>query len=131
MRKKILLIEDDADASMMLEKVLNKAGYEVQVFHEGKDIVEERFKLPDLFILDNSLPTIEGIALCKYLRLKPLTKKIPIIIISGSDHIEERSWMAGANHFLAKPLDVKQLLATIGLYLPVLMLSVADNNPTG
>ncbi len=104
---------------MMLQILLNKAGYDVEAFHEGKDIVENNFQIPDLFILDNSLPTIEGVALCKYLRLKPFTRDIPIIIISGSEHIEARSSMAGANYFLPKPLDVKQLLAIVRLCLPV------------
>lgn len=118
MRKKILLIEDDCDASIMLQKILTNAGYAVDVLRDGRDIVEGKFNAPDLFILDNRLPGIEGVAICKYLRIKPVTNQTPIIIISGNDDIEGRSNTAGANLFLAKPLDAGVLLDAVKTYLP-------------
>ena len=118
MRKKILLIEDDLDTSIVLQRILSKAGYAVEVLHDGRDIVGGKFNLPDLFILDNRLPGIEGVAICKYLRIKPFTSQIPVIIISGNDHLEGRSNTAGANLFLAKPLDAQALLNAVKTYLP-------------
>ena len=117
MQKKILLIEDDFDAAKMLKKILTKAGYVVDVLHEGRDIVEGKFNTPDLFILDNKLPGIEGVAICKYLRIKPVTRQIPVIIISGNDHLAERSNIAGANIFMAKPLDACALLDAVKTHL--------------
>lgn len=113
MSKKILLIEDDADFCFILKNVLTKAGYTVGSLHEGKSIVERDFLLPDMFILDNYIPTIDGIALCKYLKLQAKTKDIPVIIVSGNHQIKHKANKAGAAVFLGKPFRADELLKLI------------------
>lgn len=113
MSKTITLVEDDIDAAFILKRILVKAGYNVNTLPEGKDIVEDRLTIPDVFILDNYMPTIHGVALCKYLKLKSKTKKIPVIIISGSHHVEKRAKAAGAAFFLKKPFHADELLMRI------------------
>jgi two-component system phosphate regulon response regulator PhoB len=110
MRKKITLVEDDADASLIIHKVLSDAGYDVATFSEGTPLVENNFPVPDMFILDNFMPTIHGIALCKFLKLKADTKSIPILIISANQQLKDKAKDAGAAFFLGKPFHSQELL---------------------
>ena len=107
------MVEDDIDAAVVLEKILLKAGYQVNVLPEGSAIVEAGYQFPDMFILDNYMPTIHGVALCKYLRLKPETANIPVIIISGEPHVGLRATAAGASSFISKPFDADKLIAEV------------------
>ncbi|HYE22389.1 MAG TPA: response regulator [Verrucomicrobiae bacterium] len=66
--KRILIIENDSDMLFMLDRALNDAGYTVEACKVGSGIVEHKHTWPDLFILDKELPTIDGIAVCKFLR---------------------------------------------------------------
>jgi DNA-binding response OmpR family regulator len=117
MQKKIVLIEDDSDASVMLKRSLTKAGYNVVTLNEGTCIVNGNYGDADLFILDNSIPTIDGLALCKYLRVKNATRHTPVIIVSGNHNIREKARAAGANEFLPKPFATEQLLHLIDTFL--------------
>ncbi|HEY0653496.1 MAG TPA: response regulator [Chryseosolibacter sp.] len=110
MLKRVMLIEDDLDAAFMLQQNLSRAGYDVDCLNEGNLIVERRFPLPDIFILDNGLPTINGIALCKYLKLQPDLKDIPILVISANYDIRDKAYNAGATAFLNKPFAIQEIL---------------------
>lgn len=113
MSKKITLVEDDEDSSLMLQKVLSNAGYIVESLPEGTSIVGNNFSVPDMFILDNFMPTIHGIALCKYLKLQAMTKSIPVIIISANKQIQQKATAAGAAFFLGKPFHINELLKVV------------------
>lgn len=117
MTKKILVAEDNSDSLHMLQTILNNAGYTVEAVAAGNSIVENKFDPPDLYILDKNMPTIDGLALCKYLRLKPETRAIPIILISGNQELEARAKEVGANEFLSKPFSVHTLLALVNKQL--------------
>ena len=80
--KRVLLVEDDRDVSDIIQNHFAKAGYAVESLTEGRSIVERRFERPDVFIFDNGLPVIDGIALCKYLKLQDDLSHIPVLIIS-------------------------------------------------
>ena len=111
--KKILLAEDDPDIRFILNMVLKDAGYEVETLPTGSAIVERRNEWPDLFILDKALPTIDGLALCKYLKIKKETKDIPIIMISSYHKLKRKATEVGVDDFLEKPFDLKVLLRQI------------------
>ena len=113
MVKKILLAEDDADIRFILNMVLNEAGYEVQPLPSGSGIVEGRREWPDLFILDKALPTIDGLAICKYLKVQKETKDIPIIMISSYHKLKSKARDIGVDDFLEKPFDLKDLLKVV------------------
>jgi DNA-binding response OmpR family regulator len=113
MVKKILLAEDDADIRFILNLVLNEAGYQVEPLSAGNTIVEGRHEWPDLFILDKVLPTIDGLALCKYLKIKEETKDIPIIMISSYHKLKSKAQEIGVDDFIEKPFDLKVLLQKV------------------
>jgi DNA-binding response OmpR family regulator len=113
MMKKIVIAEDDQDILFILDMILNDAGYKVQTLKEGSAIVEGKLDVPDLFILDKEMPLIDGLAICKYLKLQNATKNIPIIMISAYHKLKKRARQVGVNAFIEKPFDIKHLLETI------------------
>lgn len=117
MAKKILIAEDDKDILFILDMILNDAGYSVEPLPEGSSIVDRKKDWPDLFILDKHLPTIDGLALCKYLKLNEDTKDIPIIMISSYHKLKKKAREAGVDDFLEKPFHLKDLLKTVGKYI--------------
>jgi DNA-binding response OmpR family regulator len=114
---KVLVMDDDTDLLLLLQMVLGKAGYEVKCFSEGISIVNNKYSTPDLFIIDKGMNVIDGIAICKFLKLKKETQCIPVLMISGEEY-KEKALKAGADYFLNKPLNVSTLLRVIESLLP-------------
>jgi DNA-binding response OmpR family regulator len=115
--KKIIVAEDDQDILFILDMILNDAGYQVQPMSDGASIVSGQKEWPDLFILDKDMPKIDGLAICKYLRLNEHTKNTPIIMISAYHKLKKKAREAGVNDFLEKPFEIKTLLDTVGKYV--------------
>ncbi len=113
MVKKILLAENDPDIRFILNHVLEVAGYQVEPLPAGETIVERKQEWPDLFILDQSLPVIDGLALCKYLKIKEETKNIPIIMMSSYHKARSKARKIGVDDFLEKPFDLERLLKLV------------------
>lgn len=113
MQQKIVLIEDDADTCHILEKILTTAGYSVQTYSEGRHALEPNFTKPDLFLLDNHMPSIDGVALCKFLKIRENTRSVPIILTSGNHLIKNKAMKAGASAFLEKPFKPQTLLDAV------------------
>ena len=113
MKKKILLADDDPDTLLLLRKILTDKGYEVECIDNASNIVSGRIhEWPDLFILDKEMKLIDGIAICKFLRLHKIAKHIPIVMISGFD-CRSRAMTAGVDYYIDKPFDVAELLEAI------------------
>lgn len=111
--RRILLIEDDADARLLFKRVLSDAGYTVDALPEGNSFINFNWTLPDLFILDNCMPTIDGVALTKYLKVKKQTSEIPVLIVSANPVIATKAKKAGASGFIAKPFEAHVFLETV------------------
>lgn len=119
MTKKILLADDDSDIRFILKTVLDQAGYQVEPLSSGKTIVEGNREWPDLFILDKSLPTIDGLAICKYLKLNEETRNIPIIMMSSYHKLRSKARKIGVDAFIEKPFDLKDLLDLVKKHVSV------------
>lgn len=111
-RKRITVIENDPDSLYILKQVLESRGYRVNALANGDGIFDNVMQMPHLFILGRNLPTIDGVAICKYLRLQQLTKHIPVIIISAHPY-KEKAIRAGVNVYLTKPFNVKTLVDAV------------------
>jgi CheY-like chemotaxis protein len=116
MKKRILIAEDDLDILFTLNMMLENAGYEVELSANGTYIIEGNYHYPDLFLLDKRIPDMDGLEVCRQLRIKPECKDIPIIIISASPKFGPQALNAGANDFLEKPFQMKDLLQMVGKY---------------
>ena len=117
MKKKILITDDDPGLQDMFKIILEKAGYSVKVLTNGNEILQNNFLLPDLFLLDKQLSGIDGIDICKYLKSKKRTCHIPVIMVSANPNIGALSEQAGADDYIEKPFQVKDLLKIIEHYI--------------
>jgi DNA-binding response OmpR family regulator len=110
MEKRVLLIEDDRDFAHSFKQTLFNAGYNVECFSEGTPIVERKFEVPDIFIFDIDLPTIDGVALCKFLKIQTDLKRIPILLVSQSNYDLNKGLNAGADAFFTMPFSSREML---------------------
>ena len=117
MKKKILLIEDEPDLVETTTFRLEKAGYEVIKAFDGKTALDLLGKvMPDLIILDLLLPKISGYDVCKKIKEDSKLKDVPIVLFTASllRDISEKTKELGANDYIAKPFEAKELLEKVG-----------------
>lgn len=117
MKTKIYLVDDDPSVRDIFRIILSGAGYEVRMFESGKDLFNNADVLPDLFILDQKLPDMDGLEICRGIKGNSKTKHIPVIIISATPDLEIYVKEACADDYLKKPLTKKDLLSTIEKYI--------------
>lgn len=113
MAKKILIADDDPAIVEAVTLILEEFGYEVNGTGDGQTIYKLDKKFPDLLLLDIWMSGENGRDICKYLKANPMTKKIPVIIISASRDIKKSAVESGADDFLAKPFAMYELLEKI------------------
>ena len=104
-----LVVDDTRIAATTIAQALNLLGYQVQVAYSPRAAIESLFKrMPDVILLDINMPGIDGVEVCRYLRRDPPTEKVPIVAMSSEVEEEtvDRVYEAGANAFLAKPIDI-------------------------
>uniref|UniRef100_UPI0002250D7A Response regulator receiver n=1 Tax=Chloroflexus aurantiacus (strain ATCC 29366 / DSM 635 / J-10-fl) TaxID=324602 RepID=UPI0002250D7A len=109
----LLIVDDDDTVAEMLELVLRGAGYEVRRAASGEEALQQIYKnLPDALICDVLLPGIDGYTLCKRVRQHPLTKTLPILMLTAQGDISAKiaGFEAGANDYLAKPFEPQELV---------------------
>ncbi len=118
-KAKILVIEDNEDTRRFLQQVLSKE-YEVLVADNavlGIDFA--RNQNPDLILLDIMLPHLSGLDACQLLKKDEKTSRIPIIFLSAKSKVSDITnglWL-GADDYIPKPFDSKQILKSIALTL--------------
>lgn len=113
---KILIIDDNENNLKILKLLLEKEGYNVDILSDGT----KAFKLideikPDLIILDIMMPNIDGFEICRIIKSDEKTYKIPIIIITALNDLEDKlkGIELGADEFLTKPINRRELLTRV------------------
>ena len=109
---RILVIEDDAAISRVLQLELEHEGYDVTVARDGLSGLELALKEPDLVLLDLMLPRMDGMEVCKRVRAK---SRVPIIMLTAKDRVPDRvaGLDIGADDYLTKPFSTDELLARV------------------
>lgn len=117
-RKTIMVADDDQDILDMLTTVLIYNGYHVHTSFNGEtlDALTED-TLPDLLLLDIWMSGLNGRDVCIALKGRELTKNLPIVLISANHDIAQVALEAGADGYVAKPFNIKQLLDVVKLHL--------------
>ncbi|RYY22847.1 MAG: response regulator [Chitinophagaceae bacterium] len=115
--KKILITEDDPAIMDVLTLILTSNNMTVFCYTNGAALLENRFEIPDLFLIDKQLSGVDGLDICRHLKSQDLTRNIPIIVLSASPHVHGQSVEAGADEFLEKPFSNKNLLLTVRKHL--------------
>ncbi len=116
-RKKILIADDDPAIVDAVQLMLELYDYEVSTTVDGETIFKMEKEYPDLLLLDIWMSGQDGREICKYLKNNPLTKHIPIIMISASRDIIQSAKDAGADDFITKPFQMDELLTMIAKYI--------------
>ena len=115
-QKKILLV-DDSDMILMMEKmILGPEPYELLTASNGADAVERAAaEGPDLILLDVVMPKMSGVEACKRLRGQEATRTTPIIMVTtrGESENVELAYDAGCSDYVTKPINGPELLAKI------------------
>ena len=118
----ILMVEDDENTRMIIQAMLRHGGYSVETVMNAAGAWDalEHHSTPDLVILDLMLPGVDGITLCKQIRMRPDMLKTPILMLSvQSDPLCLReSKEAGASGYALKPIGLDDLLAKVRRLLP-------------
>jgi two-component system cell cycle response regulator DivK len=110
--KRILVVEDYEDTRELFKVMLESQGYEVLQVDNGFDAVEIAQKaLPDIILMDMSLPGLDGCQATRRIRAQTDTKGIPIIACSAHNQWEWRAkaLLAGCTEFVRKPVDLASL----------------------
>jgi len=119
-KPRILCVEDEPDVLKFLEALLVPNGYEVIKVENGEEalgkIIEESI---DLVLSDVLMPKIDGFELCKRIKADERCRNIPVILITGLSDKEDRikGIESGAEDFISKPIDPREVLARIKMLL--------------
>jgi DNA-binding response OmpR family regulator len=117
MKKKILVVDDDQGIRDIFQIIFEREGYEVDVKEDGRDILKNNYILPDIFIIDKQLSGMDGLDICHFLKRQPVTKNIPVVIVSATPDIDLLVEQAGADDYIKKPFELYYLLAVVEKYL--------------
>lgn len=114
-KHRILIIEDNADTRRFLEAMLGKEFDIISAENGIIGIDYARNKAPDLILLDIMLPILSGYDACSLLKKDEKTKRIPIIFLSAKNSVQDitQGLTSGADDYIAKPFDYKELVARI------------------
>ena len=119
---KILLVEDNEMNRDMLSRRLMRKGYEVELAEDGRQGIEKAANLlPDLILMDISLPEIDGLEATTRLKSDAATSKIPVIALTAHamSGDREKALEAGCDDYDTKPVDFKRLRGKIEALLGV------------
>jgi two-component system copper resistance phosphate regulon response regulator CusR len=115
---KILIVEDEPKVASFIKKGLEENNYEAEVAYDGL-MAEKlvRSNQYDLFILDIIIPGINGLELCK--RLKLINSNIPVLMLTALGTTDDKiiGFEAGASDYLVKPFEFRELLARVKVLL--------------
>jgi DNA-binding response OmpR family regulator len=117
---RVAIIEDDADIAFTVRLNLEREGYSVTAFNNGHEgllgVQQGGF---DFLILDLNLPDLDGFTICRELRRDPVTKSLPILMLTARISEADRimGLELGADDYLVKPFSVRELLARVGAIL--------------
>ena len=116
----IMVVDDSATICKLVSMTLQRQDYEVVVAVDGLDALAKlNEKMPDLILLDITMPRLDGYQVCKIVTGNNETAAIPVIMLSGKDGFFDkvRGRMAGATDYITKPFEPKELVKTVRRYL--------------
>jgi twitching motility two-component system response regulator PilH len=120
MARKILVVDDSPSELRLMQSALEGHGYEILTAADGEQALRQALEQhPDLIVLDVILPKRNGYQVCRQLKQAPATKGIKIIMVTGKTQDSDRFWgiKQGADEYITKPFEPRQLLASIERHL--------------
>ena len=125
--RRILVVEDDARNIFALSSVLEPKGATVDIARNGREAIDALARSAtqdggaiDLVLMDIMMPEMDGLTAMREIRKRSEWKKLPIIALTAKamKDDQEKCLAAGANDYIAKPLDVDKLLSLVRVWMP-------------
>ncbi len=116
MKKKILIVDDESYLIDIQEQIIKREGYESITAENGRQAVEvAAAQLPDLILLDFSLPDMDGLEVARLIHANPKSQSTPIIIVTGDTSLEQKDKCleAGFSDYINKPFKPEQIRSSI------------------
>ncbi len=116
MKRNIFLVEDEIHIQQLIQYNLEASGFLVSLFGNGEILLKQcQTAIPDLFILDLMLPGIDGLEICRQIRLDDRMRQIPIIMLTAKSEEFDRvlGLELGADDYITKPFSVRELVARV------------------
>jgi len=116
----ILVVDDSATVRKLISGKLEKSGHTVVCAEDGVEALTKiRAHMPDLVLLDITMPKMDGYEVCRQIRSNPDSKDIPVVMISGKDGFFDkvRGRMAGTTAYITKPFGPETLMKALETYL--------------
>jgi EAL domain-containing protein (putative c-di-GMP-specific phosphodiesterase class I)/DNA-binding response OmpR family regulator len=114
--EKILIVDDDEDVLLIVQTILDNAGYSAILARNGREGVEKAISAnPELILLDVMMPELSGWEVCTTLKSAPETRQIPIAMLTVKSEIRDliTGMQVGADDYITKPFTRKKLLSTV------------------
>lgn len=120
----ILVVEDDEHIAHLLEFILQREGYSVQVANDGRiaqQLIEQTKTPPSLILLDVMLPYVDGFELVRAARKRPEWRDVPIMMLTAKTQEQDivRALDAGANDYIVKPFQPNELMARLRRFVRI------------
>lgn len=118
--KRILVVDDSPTVRKLISGKLEKCGHEAICAVDGMDALAKINEvIPDLILLDITMPRMDGYQVCKLIRGNDATKDVPVVMISGKDGFFDkvRGRMAGTSNYITKPFGPETLMKTVNEYV--------------
>jgi DNA-binding response OmpR family regulator len=119
-KKKILVVDDEADLVETVRFPLEMEGFNVLVCYNGEDALNQaRKENPDLILLDLMLPKLDGYKVCRLLKFDERYKHIPILMLTAKTQEKDKilGMETGADEYITKPFDIDELMKKVKEYL--------------
>jgi len=130
MKPVIAVVDDEEDIAELLKINLEKNGFIVHLFYNGKQL--EKYladEIPDTLLLDLMLPDTDGLELCRKIKSNPRTSKMPVIMVSAKSEETDKivGLELGADDYVVKPFSPRELIARIKAVMRRFQNSDTDN----
>lgn len=129
---RVLIVDDNRELIQMMGKIMQRQGYEVHLRYSGQSGIEAAESLkPDVLLLDIGMPQLDGYAVCEHIRRQAWGKPLPIIALTGygREADKQRSWAAGFDGHLLKPVDYARLPELLAKTMAARKDELADRSP--
>ena len=110
----IWVVDDDPAIRELLSFIVGEAGYEVDAFASGAEVLANSGAIPDAVLLDLMMPEIDGVEVLKEINRRH--PKLPVIMVTADNDVRRAVEVTklGAYDYLVKPIDQERLLTTLG-----------------
>lgn len=115
-KESILVVEDEPDIAEIIEYNLVREGYRVQIADDGEAALDQILRIaPDIVLLDLMLPGLDGLEVCRRLKEDPVTRGIPVIMVTakGEESDVVLGLGIGADDYVSKPFSPRELTARV------------------